>query len=674
MPGCRSRTHASSKASMYSMQRQKSTSNVSPLVNNVSSLVPSVANSNAKTHTRALGDEERPRCRRCQIKELPCSRPVKKTVFKHGSVAGFSRDQKWVNSEARHFRYHSRGGGMAARTPIHPDENCSLSPAAVVAAVGQNMDAGLLDRDESAQSSPDHALSGDSPMETDHTHPSDRTATAFDRGLTYSDIFGREEAPGSRFSELPSNAKTPPSLPSIPQFMSLLHSDKSATLPSVVTSYADFPAHAVRQSSMAFAAKKLSMAHADSVKSDNRVFPLEDVQEACLLRYWIEEISHWVRRIGSAVNIVTTSNSALQFDLCDESRHFHLVVPTRAREHTHLLNAIFAVAARHLSRLPKYKTPQGICYHGQLLPNLDEHSAVEYMLLCMPALRQFHDDVLDDDYRDSIVATAVILRQLEEIDNEDDQMQLSGLPNDLNSPEPGKQVNFLAIIDAVLRSPPSQSVFGQRSLMQAAYWMALRQEIYHSFTRQQAPKSFLPLEFWHIASPANKCVMHLVQVAKWKWGNGSAIEWSILVDQQDYLEKTVLAGIQPLFKRSADKTRGEIFPTVWYRSNIEVTSIQFSLLAKSVLVAENPQLRLNSASRSRWRQVENDVRLLLLEQSGIALCNPASPPALVHAAFGIQVYGDFFTDHYERRAIRMVVEKYRDTHAWPVQRLLDMFQ
>lgn len=84
--------------------------------------------------------------------------------------------------------------------------------------------------------------------------------------------------------------------------------------------------------------------------------------------------------------------------------------------------------------------------------------------------------------------------------------------------------------------------------------------------------------------------------------------------------------------------------------------------------------RTSAASRSSWRQAENEVRILLIEQSGIALCNPASPPALVHAAFGIQVYGDYFTDHYERRAIRTVVEKYRDTHAWPVQQLLDMFR
>ncbi|KAK2616210.1 hypothetical protein QQS21_000842 [Conoideocrella luteorostrata] len=384
-----------------------------------------------------------------------------------------------------------------------------------------------------------------------------------------------------------------------------------------------------------------------------RSFPLENVQEACLLRYWIEEMSHW-------------------FDLCDESRHFHLVVPARAMEQPHLLNAVFAVAARHLSRLPQYKTPQGILYHDQLLPNLDEHSAVEYMLQCMPALRQFHG-IGDDDYRDSIVATAVILRQLEEIDSEDDQLQLCGQTSDISSGS-GKQVNFLAIIDAVLRSPPSQSVFGRRSLMQAAYWMALRQEIYHAFTRMETPQLILPPEFWHSASPANKSVMHLVQVAKWKWGDNSVLEWSRLMDQQEHLEKYVLADIQPIYKKPANKAKGEIFPTVWYRSNIEVTSMQFSLLAKCVLVAENPHLRLYSASRSSWRQVENDVRILLLEQSGIALCNPASPPALVHAAFGIQVYGDFFTDHYERRAIRTVVERYRDTHAWPVQRLLDMFQ
>ena len=63
----------------------------------------------------------------------------------------------------------------------------------------------------------------------------------------------------------------------------------------------------------------------------------------------------------------------------------------------------------------------------------------------------------------------------------------------------------------------------------------------------------------------------------------------------------------------------------------------------------------------------------MLQLCGIALCHPASPPAILNAAFVIQMYGDFFTDHYERQALRGVVEKYRNTHAWPSKKLTEMF-
>lgn len=96
------------------------------------------------------------------------------------------------------------------------------------------------------------------------------------------------------------------------------------------------------------------------------------------------------------------------------------------------------------------------------------------MLKCIPALRRFHDTE-DDEYRDSIIATAVILRQLEEIDDEDEgaSEHSAGYPA-ASAIAPRKQINFLPIIDAVLRSPPSQTLFGRRSLIRAAYWMALR--------------------------------------------------------------------------------------------------------------------------------------------------------------------------------------------------------
>ncbi|PMB65374.1 hypothetical protein BM221_008730 [Beauveria bassiana] len=335
-----------------------------------------------------------------------------------------------------------------------------------------------------------------------------------------------------------------------------------------------------------------------------------------------------------------------------------------ARKHSHLLNAIFAVSARHLSRLPQYKTPQGILYQGQLLTKLGNHDAVEYMLKCIPAFRRFHEN-RDDDFRESIIATAVILRQLEEIDEEDedadDDLHMTGDDDLLHE----KQINFMPIINAVLRDPASQAMFGHRSLIQAAYWFALRQEIYHSFTRRKPPQLDLPPEYWQGASNVNKTVMHTVQVAKWHWGRGTDDEFLRLMDQQSYLENAVLSNTKPLFEKPADKRQGEIFPTIWYTSHIELTSIQQSLMARSVLVSENPYLN--------WRKVENEVRMLMLDLCGIALCHPACAPALVNAAIGIQLYGDYFTDQYERLALRGVVEKYRDAHAWPVRRLLEMF-
>lgn len=63
------------------------------------------------------------------------------------------------------------------------------------------------------------------------------------------------------------------------------------------------------------------------------------------------------------------------------------------------------------------------------------------------------------------------------------------------------------------------------------------------------------------------------------------------MNQQQRLERDALGGFNPLFERAADKARGEIFPTVWYGSNIAITSVQQAIIAKAVLVAEDPSPR-----------------------------------------------------------------------------------
>ncbi|KAJ5538886.1 hypothetical protein N7494_008365 [Penicillium frequentans] len=177
------------------------------------------------------------------------------------------------------------------------------------------------------------------------------------------------------------------------------------------------------------------------------------------MRYFIEELSPW-------------------FDHCDDRRHFQLEVPRRAQYCSTLKLAIFAVAARHLDRLPKYKTSHGIVYCGQSLPDLKKSSALEYMLKCIPDLIRF-PEIQDPDHQANIMAATVILRQYEEMDEEMDE---GDIDRDYHT---DGRVNFLAItktiIDSMIASPLDQS------LANAAYWITVRQEIYYALTRETVP-------------------------------------------------------------------------------------------------------------------------------------------------------------------------------------------
>lgn len=121
----------------------------------------------------------------------------------------------------------------------------------------------------------------------------------------------------------------------------------------------------------------------------------------------------------------------------------------------------------------------------------------------------------------------------------------------------------------------------------------------------------------------------------------------------------------PILQREADKARGEVFPTIWYGSDLVVTGVQHVLIAKMVLKSEAPGLSL-AGNRSTHRIAEAEVRKTVLELCGIAVHRPSCPPALVNAIMGILLYGDFFTDEWERRALVSVVESFRAAKAWPL--------
>lgn len=89
----------------------------------------------------------------------------------------------------------------------------------------------------------------------------------------------------------------------------------------------------------------------------------------------------------------------MQLDLCDPLRHFELVVPERAGGSHTLLNAIFAIAARHLSHTTDFDPLASNRYHDECLKYL------------IPMLD--HTSTVSDE---NMFAATIILRMLEEMD------------------------------------------------------------------------------------------------------------------------------------------------------------------------------------------------------------------------------------------------------------------
>ncbi|KAM0230007.1 hypothetical protein ACHAPO_009559 [Fusarium lateritium] len=340
------------------------------------------------------------------------------------------------------------------------------------------------------------------------------------------------------------------------------------------------------------------------------------------------------------------------------------MVPERARRYPPLLNAILAMSSRHLCRVERYKTPQGIVYRGQPLPNLTPGSSVEYMLKCISVLKDFHT-TQDGEIRELIVTTAVILRHYEELD---DHEQDTGSEMDFN-----EGVNFLAILNAVLRSLTADDLSHRRELLNASYWIALRQEVYYSLLKGYSPQIVEPPAEWVDISPANKLVSHTNQVAKWLFSDKSETGWRNLKKQEEYLDECVTGRFSPILYQPPDKISGEVFPMMWFASPIALTGMQHMMIAKMILIAESPFLSQEKDVRAAYREAEGMVRALVLEVCGTAVQHPEIQPGLVNATLAIQMYGSYFTDPWEREALRRTVRMFKDCQAWPLPRVLRTF-
>ncbi|KAE8153510.1 hypothetical protein BDV25DRAFT_149273 [Aspergillus avenaceus] len=455
------------------------------------------------------------------------------------------------------------------------------------------------------------------------------------------------------------------------------------------------------------------------------------------------------RNIGRPVTLVDDSDSRLQaillrffadiigprFDLCDNERHFSRIVPQRARSSPTLLNAILTTSARHLTRLRKYRNSSGMIeWQGHLLSSLSEETAVYYHNECIKDLLRLSMDP-EQLHNEALLAAAIILRTDEEMDaplreGEEDTEVFLGMLNMLinaqvppvatlphtspavyashddlyrqgthavhtssESPSPSQSLSSPAVAIDVLSPHGNTYVARPDGLRQAAFWVALRQELFTSFMKQR-PLNF-PMahcdEFRNLSPAedvvwADRLVIFCADLLEFCYGNSNSYNpdrapypphdpsrWSELQDYERELSLALPRTFQPIYYREAQPGSGVVFPEIWHLECCHVTGTMHLELARILLVAfDQSRPKLGPGSVARQRELSTRLKTIVCRLCGIALCNRQSPPAFIEALMGITMCGEYYGNRREQDALLGFLETMSEEHAFPTGKVEKM--
>ncbi|KAI1404254.1 hypothetical protein F4819DRAFT_149777 [Hypoxylon fuscum] len=348
--------------------------------------------------------------------------------------------------------------------------------------------------------------------------------------------------------------------------------------------------------------------------------PLKNRTEALLFRHYIQKL-------------------AICLDLCDPLRHFELVVPERAGVCHTLLNAIFAIAARHLSHTTDFDPLASNRYHDECLKYL------------IPMLN--HASTVSDE---NLFAATIILRMLEEMDvpttGQDTYSHLLGIHAFVNA---------------------GDQYMGPGSLSAASFWVGLRQEIYIAVITQQPVKinldhyvvdrSFEPADDY---TWSNRAIVLIADVLNFCFGDSpsTSSRWTALDEACKKWSTTRPPSFNPFFYR--ERTTSISFPEVWHGSSCHVIGIQHHILAQLFLIQFDPTIpKVGTNRRAAVKQMTHRIENLVRELCGIGVCNQWTPPAMFTACMGIAMFGDQFGERTDQEALIDTLRKTEADHARP---------
>ncbi|KAI8624955.1 hypothetical protein F5Y19DRAFT_278167 [Xylariaceae sp. FL1651] len=348
--------------------------------------------------------------------------------------------------------------------------------------------------------------------------------------------------------------------------------------------------------------------------------PLKDRTEAILFRHYIQKL-------------------AICLDCCDALKHFELVVPERANTCHTLLNAILAIAARHLSHTTDFDPLASNRYHDECL---------KYLIPMMN-----HASAVSDE---NLFAATIILRMLEEMDG-----SLTGQDN----------YSHLLGIHAFVNAGDQYMEPG--SLSAASFWVGLRQEIYIAILTQQRVKLTLDhfivdrsLEPADDCTWSNRAIILLADILNSCFGDAplTTNQWAALNEAAENWTLARPPSFNPFFYR--ESTESAAFPEIWHGSSCHIIGIQHHILARLFLVQFDPSIpRVGTNRRAAMRRMTQRIEVLMRELCGIGISNQWTPPAMFTACIGIAMFGDQFSERSDQEALAELLRKTEAAHARP---------
>ncbi|RFU23792.1 hypothetical protein B7463_g12547, partial [Scytalidium lignicola] len=340
-----------------------------------------------------------------------------------------------------------------------------------------------------------------------------------------------------------------------------------------------------------------------------KCWPHLNVQEACLTRYFIDNLACW-------------------FDLCDPECHFSLIIPQRALQCPALLYAIYTASARHLCRLDQYRNGNNVEYLGKCLPDLKMETAVEYHSRCIECLVEMSNNE-EAVYDENLLAASILLRFYDEVD------------------EPLGEGNWETGLKGtkVFLDAQAELSIHDTGLRRAAFRIAYRQEV---------------------------IVVHCADVLMYCYGEHryNNDDYDALVEYQRAWQQLRPHSFDPIYDKPANPSLGEIYPELWFLSNCHVTGVQHYDLARILLTVFNPRIpRFGPAHREAVRRVELEIMDIVKRVCGVAISNRRVPPAMNSACIAIAMCGEQFSDIREREAILDILNYTETQHAWPTSEI-----